>query len=263
MKLARLHVAFLALPLLGHDLYLMPQRFRPAAGAMVTIAFHNGDDFPDPDRAPKPENLLDVSLHGAKGSTPMRNLRTEGKVLLADVTVEAGTSLLSARTKPNLIELQPGKFEEYLRHEGLTQVLRWRAEHHEGETAGRERYSKYVKSLVVAGASTGFYRHPVGYPIEIMPEADPALLQAGGELPIQVIFRGKPAADLQVEMAWLPPGGKATRQAAGRTDGEGRLRIPIGSKGIWKLHTVMMERCAEPSVADWESFWSSFTFEVQ
>jgi hypothetical protein len=26
---------------------------------------------------------------------------------------------------------------------------------------------------------------------------------------------------------------------------------------------VLMERCAEPSVADWESFWSSFTFEVQ
>ncbi|MCX6602791.1 MAG: DUF4198 domain-containing protein, partial [Acidobacteria bacterium] len=225
MKLARLHVAFLALPLLGHDLYLMPQRFRPAAGAMVTIAFHNGDDFPDPDRAPKPENLLDVSLHGAKESTPMRNLRTEGKVLLGDVTVAAGSSLLSARTRPNLIELQPGKFEEYLRHEGLTHVLRWRAEHHEGETAGRERYSKYVKSLVVAGAPTGFYRHPVGYPIEIMPEADPALLKAGGELPIQVIFRGKPAADLQIEMAWLPPNGKATRQAAGRTDGEGRLRI--------------------------------------
>ncbi len=263
MKLARFMVALLALPLLGHDLYLMPRQFRPVPGSTVTIAFHNGDDFPDPDRAPKPENLLDVSLHSTTGSTRLRNLRTEGKVLLAEATVEAGSSLLSVRTKPNFIELQPLKFEEYLRHEGLAHVLRWRAEHHESDTAGRERYSKYVKSLVVAGAPTRFYSHPVGYPIEIMPMADPAALKPGAELPIQVMFRGKPAADLQIEMAWLPPNGKATRQAAGRTDREGRLRIPIGSPGIWKLHTVLMERCAEPAEADWESFWSSFTFEVQ
>jgi len=263
MKLSPPLVALLAVPLLGHDLYLMPRQFRPAAGSTITIAFHNGDDFPDPDRAPKPENLIDVSLHGANGSTRMRNLRAEGKVLLADVTVAAGTSLLSVRTKPNFIELQPLKFEEYLRHEGLTHVLRWRAEHNESATAGRERYSKYVKSLVVAGAPTGFYSHPVGYPIEIVPMADPASLKVGAELPIQVMFRGKPAADLQIEMAWLPFNGKAVRQAAGRTDGQGRLRIPIGSSGIWKLHTVLMERCAEPSVADWESFWSSLTFEVQ
>ena len=263
MKLARCTVALLSLPLLGHDLYLMPRGFRPAAGSTITIALHNGDDFPDPDRAPKAENLLDVSLHGAKGSTPMRNLRTEGKVLLADVTVAAGSSLLSVRTKPNFIELQPVKFEDYLRHEGLTHVLRWRAEHNESAMAGRERYSKYVKSLVVAGTPTDFYHHPVGYPIEIIPAADPASVKVGAELPIQVMFRGKPAADVQIEMAWLPPNGKATRQAAGRTDGEGRLKIPIGSPGIWKLHTVLMERCAEPSVADWESFWSSFTFEVQ
>ena len=113
----------------------------------------------------------------------------------------AGSSLLSARTKPNFIELLPEKFEEYLRHEGLTHALRWRADHHEGETAGREHDSKYIKSLLVAGTPTGFYRHPVGYPIEIMPEADPALLKAGSELPIQLMFRGKPAADLQIEMA--------------------------------------------------------------
>ena len=263
MKLSRLIPALLALPLLGHDLYLMPQRFRPAPGSTITIAFHNGDDFPDPDRAPKPENLLDVLLHSTTGSTGLRNLRTEGKVLLAETTVAAGSSLLSVRTKPNFIELQPLKFEEYLRHEGLTEVLRWRAEHNETATAGRERYSKYVKSLVVAGTPTGFYNHVVGYPIEIVPMADPAALKVGAELPIRVMFRGKPAADLQIEMAWLPLNGKATRRTAGRTDQEGRLRIPIGSSGVWKLHTVLMERCAEPSEADWESFWSSFTFEVQ
>jgi hypothetical protein len=253
----------LALPLLAHDLYLMPQRYRLEAGRPVTIAFHNGDDFPVPDRPPKLENVLDGAVVAAHGRSPLANLRVDGKVLLAEATLtQAGSAYAISRTRPNLIELQPLAFEEYLRHEGLTGVIAWRSQHQEAAKPGRERYSKYVKSLLSTGQPSDFYREPVGFPIEIVPTQNPAAVRPGARLPVRVLLRGRPAADLQIEVAWLTADGKFGRAVAGRTAPDGTLTIPITAAGTWKLHTVAMERCSEPAVADWESLWSSLTFEI-
>lgn len=255
---------FSGISLFAHDLYLMPEHFLVQPGTKVQVAFHNGDGFPESQVAPRVERMIDPRILSPKGAGTMKDLHPDGKVLLGNVTIpDSGNVIVAVNSKPNGIELAPTKFEEYLKHEGLQHVIRWRDEHSESTQPGRERYSKYVKSILLSGTPSEFYKQVVGYPIEIMPEKNPYATKPGDSLPVQVIFRGKPAADLQMEMAWLPPGGKAEVKVAGRTDSEGRLAIPIGSKGIWKLHTVLMERCAEPAVADWESFWSSLTFEIQ
>lgn len=246
-------------PLAAHDLYLMPAKFR-SPGA-VTIAFHNGDDFPVPDRPPKLENVLDTALLSSGARLPMAGLRVDGKVLRGEVEWSgSGSAIVTARTRPNLIELAPAAFKSYLEHEGLSQVLRFRSAHQEASSPGRERYSKYVKSIL--GAGPGFDRL-AGFPIEIVPESDPSALRPGAPLPIRVLFRGQPAPDLQIEAAWLDPAGQATKKIAGRTDSAGRLSVPIAGTGTWKLHTVLMERCADVAAADWESFWASLTFEVR
>ena len=46
----------------------------------------------------------------------------------------------------------------------------------------------------------------------------------------------------------------------GKTDAQGRIALPVKS-GKWRLHTIYMERIAEPD-ADWESFWATLTFEI-
>ena len=46
----------------------------------------------------------------------------------------------------------------------------------------------------------------------------------------------------------------------GKTDAQGRLSIPV-SAGKWRLHTIHMERAAGSDV-DWESVWTTLTFEV-
>ncbi len=257
-------IILVAAPVLAHDLYLMPKQFRVGAGAPVEIAFHNGDDFPESQAAPRLERLLEPRLLSEAGTKALTGLRVDGKVARGAAKAPAvGTAMVVANTKPNGIELEASKFLSYLKHEGLTSVMEWRAKNGASALPGRERYSKYVKSLVVAGGqSSDFYRHVVGFPVEIVPQADPETVSVGGQLPVQVLFRGKPASDLQIEMAWLPPGGKAVRKVAGRTDREGRFSVPIGAAGTWKLHTVVMERSQDAGF-DWESFWTSLTFEIR
>jgi Domain of unknown function (DUF4198) len=256
-------VCTLILPaLVAHDLYILPDSFHPDKGATLQVAFHNGDSFPQSEVAPKPIRLQEAKLVAKSGSAPVQNLRIVGKETLGNVAVPAeGSLLLAVHTVPNFIELAPDKFIDYLKEEGLTPVIEWRKQHGETEKSGRERYRKYAKSLLRSGRSDDFYRKELGFPIEIVALADPYALHPGGTLPVRILFRGKPAPDLQLEAAWSGQGESKTT-IIGRTDQEGRISVPLEKAGKWRLHSLKMERCGNPAAADWESFWASLTFEI-
>lgn len=248
----------------AHDFYIFPDAFRIISGAAIRVGFHNGDSFPASEVAPIIARMKDAQLSSARGALPIQDLQVAGKRTLGTVLAPGGNGdlILSVHTAPNFIELAPDKFTSYLKEEGLIRIIEWRKQHGESTKAGRERYSKFAKSLLVSGAPDDFYVHSLGFPIEIIPEANPYTLQAGSQLPVRVMFRGKPAQGLPVESAWSG-GGKSKTVVVGRTDAEGRIQIPLIAAGKWRLHSLMMERCAEPAVADWESFWASLTFEIR
>lgn len=247
----------------AHDLYLMPSTFFPAKGATITVGFHVGDSFPESEVGGRLDKLMDPRLIWRNGSAIVGNLRLDGKRDVGDVTTGGTGELIAAvHTAPTLIELDPAKFTGYLKEEGLTGVIAWRDGHGESGKPGKERYSKYAKAILLAGSPNGFFSHAVGYTIEIIAEKNPYTLKPGDLLPIKVLFRGKPAADLQIETAWA---GETERKTTvvGRTGPGGRMKVPLPSAGLWRIHTIKMERCAEPSVADWESFWASMTFALR
>lgn len=253
----------LAAPLFAHDLYIMPQQFTVAPGSTLAIEFHNGDSFPVSEAAPTPARLRNAQIITANSVVPIEDLKQDDKITLGHVPVSApGELLITVSTVPNFIELEPSKFLDYLKEEGLQTVIRWRAEHQADGKPGRERYTKFAKSLASSGASAGdLYKHAVGFDIEFIPEVDPTAMKAGGLLPVRVYLRGKPAPDLQVEAASSTASGSQTK-IVGRTDSDGRIAIPIDAPGKWRLHTLYMEPCPSPTIADWDSFWASLTFEV-
>lgn len=249
-------------PALAHDLYLMPEKFVASPGMQLRVAFENGDEFPEASSPVKPERLRNTRLMSRGGTAAFENIVAGAKRTTATVRVPAeGIAILTAHTIPNFIELDAKKFGSYLEHENLTNAVKWRSAHGETLRPGRERYSKYVKSLIRSGTPDAYYRERTGLAIEIVPEADPFSLRPGSTLPVQVLFRGSPAVDVAVETTWVE-NGKAKMEVVGRTDGNGRVRVPVKATGPHRLHAIVMERCADPQAADWESFWASLTFEI-
>lgn len=247
----------------GHVMYIMPGSFFPAKDATVTAGFHVGDSFPESEVGGRLDRLREPKLLWRTGVAAVKNLRVDGKRDAGDFVVPATGELIAAvHTTPTFIELAPAKFTSYLKEEGLTGTIQWRAEHGESDKPGKERYSKYAKALMLSGTTDGFARHAVGYVIEILPEADPFALKPGDLLPVQVVFRGQPAAGLQIETAWAGKSGRKTT-VVGRTGSDGRLKVPVPTSGRWRIQTIKMERCADPKAADWESFWASLTFELR
>ncbi len=247
----------------AHDLYIMPEHFVLAGPGPLTVALHNGDAFPESEAGAPLARLRDGILRSAQGTIPIDTWTADGKRTIAKVAVtHSGNLLIGVHTVPNFIEMKSGAAASYLREEGLNNALEWRDKHGETTKPSREQYTKYSKALLLSGAPNEIYKQPLGYLIEIVPEKNPYTLKPGDNLPVQVLYRGKPAPDLQLEAAWAGASGK-TVQPVGRTDANGRISVPLKAAGKYRLHTIKMERCRNPQIADWESFWASLTFELR
>lgn len=239
---------------LAHDLYLMPASTRVPAGEPAIIAAHVGDSFPASESPLDPTRIVNASAFTSFRILGMATWGTTSPL------TTPGSHVIGIGTKPRLLELEAVKWEAYLKDEGLDSILAWRKENGQSAKQGRELYSKFAKTLVVVGGQpSDGYRAITGFPIEFVLEADPSTLKPGAMLPVQVLWKGKPAPGLQVELAFAAPG---KPKIAGRTDSEGRLKVQLDRPGRYRLHTVAMERAVNKPEADWESVWASFTFEL-
>lgn len=242
----------------GHDLYLMPQKFQAAVGESLLLSVHTGDSFPQSEHGVDPQRLSSLPV------LPEGSWRILGKATHATVPLKtAGGQAFAVWTKPRMLTLEAGKFEAYLKEEGLRGSIELRQQTGEATKMGREMYAKFAKTYVVAGEHGGNFKQVLGLKIEFVPQADPASLKPGDELPVQVLFDGAPLADVQVELAFsTSPVAKGQHSIIGRTDKAGMIKARIPAAGRARLHCVQMERVSA-ATHEWESFWASFTFEVK
>lgn len=250
----------LAAMLPAHDLYLFCSSYVAKPGSNTSIHLHNGDAFPGSDGPPAFERLRDVNVIHAGGTQPVRNVRQQGTAGIGDYTVPDGSYVVTARTIPNFLQLDPTQFEGYLNHEHLDWVIRWRVDNKEFAKDGRELYAKHSKALLNLQAGD-FALKPVGQPIEIVLLDNPVKAGVGAKVRAQVLFRGKPVANQPLEVAWTL-GDRTEKRWVGETGKDGTIAVTLESAGTWKLHTIVMERSRTPEKADWESFWASLTFAV-
>src|SRR5947207_1662549 len=84
-------------------------------------------------------------------------------------------------------------------------------------------------------------------------------LRPGGELPVSLFFRGKPAANvLVVAMSKDDP----QKTVSARTDANGLVTLRIAHPGFWLVKAVHMESAPPDAGVDWESWWASVTFDL-
>jgi uncharacterized GH25 family protein len=241
----------------AHDLWIEPSNFRPAPGERVAVRLRVGQAFrgdPVPRMAQQIERFAAV---GPGGEIPLPGVEGTDPAGWGSLPAP-GTWILVYDSDHSSVELEGPKFEAYLAEEGLERISRLRAQ--SGQTAARSReiYSRCAKALLQAGggAAAGYDR-VLGLPLELVPGASPAGLPAGGELPVTLLFRGKPLAGALVVA--IPRGAPAAK-VSGRTGADGKVRLRLDRPGDWLVKAVHMEPAPKGSGADWESFWASLSF---
>ncbi len=281
----RLHIPLLSILLLlaglarGHDFWIEPASFQPAAAEPLRVTLMVGDHGRGEAVPRNASRIVDFSarLLGADGASPKPIVGQDGVSPAGVVRLDRqGLWALAYRTDAKFLELEPAKFESYLREVGLESISRQRAAAGASEKPGRELYSRASKALVRAGQelpATGAFARRVGLTLELSPRTDP-FGAPQQEFVLDLEYQGQPLADAVVRAIALDsvasdPAAKTAADApklptmfVARSDETGRVRFAWPGRGRWLFATTHMVACPDPARADWESVWGSLTLEL-
>ena len=249
----------------AHDFWLEPSSFRAPLGQKLQLELLVGERFSG-ERVLRDESRILAFVAASGTNAPEKVLGFDGKTPAGIFRAKAaGLLLVGYQSNAKPIEIEPAKFDSYLREEGLDAAAAERQRR--GETGkGREVYARCAKSLVVVQGETPLtaeqwtgWDRVLGLPLEIVPEANPCLLAKDAALGVRVLFQGKP---LENALVGCMPRQDPSQEVRLRTDAEGRARFQPKLGGVHLLRTVHMIRAPDGADHDWESQWASLTFEA-
>ena len=265
-RVALLIVMLLARPAVAHDYWLVPETFEPKEGANVPVRIYVGDAF-KPEQEIAYASKKTAALQLVTATKTVKNFAEPpagAKPALAFKMEGTGTAVFCYDRDWSSITLKADKFTAYLKEEGLEDVIKARTAAGESDADGKERYRRYLKTIVhTGGKPDDTPTQPVGQAFEIVPLKNPYALKAGDELPVRVLFEEKPLSGLKLT-AWHRSGDTLTTATA-TTDKDGKASLKLTKVGGWVVRGVHMRRVSEKKpepAAEWESFWASVTFAV-
>lgn len=256
MKTTLLTLLFVTAPLFAHDMWMEPASFFAESGQLLSIRLKVGQNLLG-DPLPRSAGLINEfivedgsgrrPIIGREGSDPAGYLRISNP----------GLQVIGYYSKPSSVDLPAEKFNEYLKEEGLDAIAALRARRKEMGNEVKELFSRCAKSLVSSGSPGTTADRILGFPLELVAERNPYAMTAGESLPVQLLHEKRPLVGaLVIAVNRMNP---ALKQSA-RTDKNGRVKLKLGSGGMWMIKAVHM---TPAQGADYQSLWASLTFELR
>ena len=247
-------------PLCAHDMWIEPTSFLPDAGKIIGVRLRVGQDFlgdPIPRDPALIEHFISIDSTGRKPVYGRDGADPAGLVRVA----EPGALILGYQSRPKPLVSPAAKFNQYLNEEGLDAITELRARRNQTSSEASETFSRCAKSLLYNGMPTGAQADRVlGFTLELVTEKNPYALGAGQDLPVRLIYEGRPlAGTLVVAMNRMNPSAGLTA----RTDKNGRVTFRLPQDGMWLIKAVHMVPAPAGAGAEWASFWASTTFELK
>lgn len=257
-------LACLALPAWAHEFWIAPKAYMVEPGDVIEAHLRNGEMFKGGafSYLPRKFRRFDVIRDGV--ARPVEGRPGD----MPAVTMPAGEAglltLVHVTTDSFITYKKWEKFESFLRHKDAAWVLEEHAARGLGQDEVRERYSRYVKSLIAVGDGAGSDA-AAGLETEIVALANPYTDDLSSGLPVRVLYQGaiRPAA--QVELFVRAPDGSVT-VSTHRADADGVALLPV-KPGHEYLADHVVLRPLDPDAEDsdgatWESLWAALTFKV-
>ena len=180
---------------LSHDMYLKMDTYFLSAYEDASIKLYNGT-FALSENVIDRNRMLDATIVGPGGRVAVDTTQWYEKdsiTILQFKTGEPGTYIAGVSTRARNIELPADKFNEYLKHDGVLDMLNEREEKQILDQDAIEKYSKHVKAVFQVGDSLSTHWGTVlGYPVEFVPQSNPYALHTGDSLVVKLLWQGSP-----------------------------------------------------------------------
>lgn len=246
----------------AHEYILIVSKYKVNKGDTLEVHLFVADGFNIELERPLQKGIRQkFELITASTKTDLLAAGKEGDLPILNAPVDfEGLGLLHMERDYSRISLENAKFKDYLKEDHIENITI-----DERKKMQSERYTRYIKALVQSGkpnAGDQTFKAVAGQAYEIVLLDNPYVLKTGSTIRAQLLFKGKPLIGKMVT-ARNRTGGEAASKQLSRTDKNGICRFVINRKGDWFLHSTHMIACPDPADADWESFWTSYSFGVE
>jgi uncharacterized GH25 family protein len=252
-----------ATPALAHDCWLQPDHFRIGLETLLVARLFVGHLLKPEKELPLEKQMTPrLDLLRPEGAIDLRPLLNEGDTPLVTCRAEAqGPGLLVMERDFTDITLANDKFGHYIAHEKHAHLLPQVLANPRGEQ--KERYARCAKAWVYfgEGADDMLYSQVAGLRLEILLTRSPLRMESGEPLRAKVLFNGRPLPDKHVT-AYHQPAGQEARKLSAKTDADGLATFEAAAPGLWLLHLIHLYPYRGEQDLDWESYWSTFCFEI-
>lgn len=244
--------------MLAHDLFLVADSWTPKIGENVNVKMTVGHNFPVGSILATADNLK-VSLMSPDGKSSPLAFKENGIYQVAAFTPKtAGTYIVMAQYPYYSTLTKAGKY--------LRQPKSEVKEPFEAATY----VSRSSKIIIKAGGAgdAKMVTKPLGMDLEIVPQVDPTTIKAGGLLPVQILYKGKPivpSANEEIDVKAVYAGFQTdedTYSFAGHTDKDGMVRVKIMQPGTWMIIVERRIPATDKTKADTELYGATLTFQI-
>ena len=256
-------IIFFSGTLLAHEFWLHPDKFIYQVGDLINVKFLVGENYQGENWSGNHKSIQSLQLHLENVTDDLAEHITDSTGdSLQFAIYDEGTYMISYNSVNKFIELDPVKFLEYLKEDGLQNAIDYRAAHNESDSFGKEYYQRSVKTIFQVGTKTSnLYKKETNLPVDIIPLQNPYDLKDSSSKPlmaVKILFQKKLLTD-QLVLVWHRLNGQTTKSEY-TSDENGQIRFPLSHEGRWMISTVKMERLNEDPKAQWQSYWGSCTW---
>ncbi len=242
----------------AHDHWLSADQLNLAPGDRLTLHLLLGEDLSSPvEQALVSKDIERFELYHGNAIDNLFEQGQDGAKPLWSQAPDFEGEFLAVMTRGHQqIELERQQFISELAEEqisGITPTSR---------PMQRLRYWRFLKLLGRIGPDEeGSLHHRfIGQQLELVLIQNPVLMKPGDEEIVQLYLETKPLAN-QIVFALHRDGEKFTKLSA-TTDAHGVARFRLNEPGVWVVRAVYLRACKKCNDAEWEGFWSDYTFEL-
>ena len=262
-----------AVPLRAHEFWLAPVTVPLVAGDSARLTLRVGEYFEGELIGFSKSQTRDLRHYSAAGNIDLQTLLPRD-ISASGVLVPLsapGTHMVIFNSQPNTISLSADTFHAYLHDEGLDLIKTQRQAAGIAGTPGRERYRRFVKTLISVAPKPGAVSSQAikpdtthstltGQRLEILPINNPMIMSPGDVLGVRVVFDGEPLKDALLK-AWHRRGGQ-TLIIRAKTAADGSAAFDLPYAGPWMISVVHMVPVFDVKDIEWDSFWSNLSFNL-
>jgi uncharacterized GH25 family protein len=264
-KLTIVALSLIASLALAHEFWISPSDFFPKLGDTIKLKIFVGENYEGEHWGGGSRRVETLKIRQANKWLPLSVIQSDSAVQMPDYQiVDNGTHVFTLTTNNSFIELDPAKFEAYLKEDGLENVLEYRQKNNENQKNGRERYRRCAKTILQVGTKpdqTATMRSDMV--LDIKPAQNPYSLAKNQSLTCQFRYDDQNLKNTLVR-CWRRVDGQ-TEIEFKQTDSQGMATFDLVKKGrgVYMVSTVTMVRLPNNSQADWQSTWGSLTFGLR